>query len=517
MNLMLAHGDGDIFGAFCWWTFLLRFGQYTVHMVPVLLTGVLLAGLLRTRTGRNWLLAGLDASPTPSMLRAAVLGLVAPVGALGALPIASEMLRARIRPSVVLCFLVPAPLFMPWSFGYAADSVGLVNASLVVSCAFFLALLVGAVARIAERSVGDTPPPAAVVEGSQLLGALRAAARISVGWILAYTLVAVGSSAALAAILEPGSIETHLGESSVVTLFELSVPITLANITPDVAVMLASEFWRIGLLTGGVFLVFYSGGAWSLGAFAWSIHRLKRTGLIVALVWLFLAMGISALGNSVLRPPFAGEPDSHGFDTLTQPHNLGGGSPAAGVVAKLRRSIDGNELAITALILLFIAGAIDRLRYRHSSTAPFNEVQPANKTDPPSLYAIHLSLLGAFAVCMVVSVYSYFPPPEELRERLRLQSGNLYEAASTLDSAQYSREEQLAAKMRALNALDRIDDSLVRYPASRAIRFASSSVAALNADQLRRETQKLKLRVEADSTDQLSTEALELVARLARD
>ena len=222
--LLLAHSNGDVFGTLCPWTFMLRFGQSLGDVAPGLLTGVLLAGMLQTPVASRWLRACLDTSLSRSMPRAAFLGLLTPVGALGALPIATQLLRARVRPSVVVCFLSTAGLLMPWSYGYAADEIGILNTSIVLVGGVLAALLAGAVVRLVEGTSRETLGPGPVMAGPQLIGALRAAARLSAGWLWGYVAVAIGCSAALAAMLEPGSIEAHLGERSVATLFELALP-----------------------------------------------------------------------------------------------------------------------------------------------------------------------------------------------------------------------------------------------------------------------------------------------------
>jgi hypothetical protein len=515
MTLLLAHGDGDVFGPFSGWAFLLRFGQYLLQTAPGLLTGVLLAGLLRTRAGRGWLLACLDGAPTRSMLRAAIIGLVAPVGALGALPIASEMLRARVRPSAILCFLVTAPLFMPWTFGHAADRLGLLNACLVLLGSVLLAFVTGLSARAWGCTTQAAPPADAVGPRSQLLVALRAAARLSAGWLWVYVLVAIGSAAALAAVLQPGAIEAHLGEQSIGTLFELAVPIALANIEADLAVVFAGEFWRIGLLTGGVSLAFQLGAAWSLGTLGWCLHRLGRTGAIASIVWLVAALGIAMAGNGVISPARPGEADSHAFDPLTKPYNFGGASPAEGVVQQLRRAADGQAIALAALFILTIAGALDRLRVSRASATSRASTSTAH-SPRYSQFAVRATLSSAAAVCLLASVYSYFPPPDELRDRLRLESGNLTEAAATLENPQRTPDERSAAQLRALNALDRIDDALGRYPVSRAIRFADSSNSALDVTRARRASRRVEELILERAFDPLRTATLDLAEQIAR-
>ncbi len=119
-------------------------------------------------------------------------------------------------------------------------------------------------------------------------------------------------------------------------------------------------------------------------------------------------------------------------------------------------------------------------------------------------------------MCLLASVYTYFPPLEELHDRLRIQSGNLTEAAATLESPHRAPAERSAAKLRALNALDRIDDALSRFSVSRAIRFQGSSAAPLDAEQLRETTGRLRDLIDTGSPDQFKTATLDFTKHLVR-
>jgi hypothetical protein len=72
------------------------------------------------------------------------------------------------------------------------------------------------------------------------------------------------------------------------------------------------------------------------------------------------------------------------------------------------------------------------------------------------------------------------------------------------------------AKCRALNALDRIDDVLNRYPVSRAIRFQGSSVTPLEAAQLRESTRRLRDLIDTDSFAQLRPATLDFTRHLTQ-
>ncbi len=516
MNPLLAHGLVEAFRPFCGWTFLLRCGEFLLMAAPGLVAGVLGAGLLRTRAGHNWVRACLGGERIRSMFRAALLGLIAPVGALGALPIAGELLRAGLRPGVVLCFLITAPLLMPWSFGHAADRIGVGNAALVLLSGVGLALLVGASvrgpARAADAARTGAPPPA----GSEVLRALRGSAGHCVGALPVYVVIAIGSAAAYAALLPPGALERQLEHRSTAALLPVAAPLALAALDPDLAVVLAGEFWRVGSLTGGVWAAILLGAGWNLGTLAWCIHRLGRAGVTASLVWLVMASTLALGGNRLIAPPRLGEPDSHAFDLLTQAPQPAGSSPAGAVVARLRRAAAENPGAVAMLFSLAAAGLVDRQLQARRGAAPLRVAQRSGDEPQCSQSTVRWSLTGAAAVCLAASVYGFFPPPAELRDRLRVECGNLTEAAATLASPERSPTERSAAEIRALNALDRIDDILTRYPVSRAIRGGRPSDAEHDAARAHQASRHIAQLIRQEAGAPVRTAALDLARQLAR-
>jgi len=529
------------------WTFLLRFGQYLLLGAPGLLAGVLLAGWLRTPAAHGWLRACLDTAAPRAMLRAAVLGLLTPVTALGALPIADEMLRARIRPAAVVCFLVTAPLFMPWSFGHAADRLGLLSTGLVLSVCLLVGLSAGLAALWADQARGTRPrtraapgesvrteplptsaasgesppggalpvgtaptdaartdtartsaalcgsaPPAPRTAASPLLVLFRAAANHSAGSWAVQIFLAIGASAALACVLPPGAIEDRLTAPGPATQPGLAVPLALATPDPDLTVVLAGEFRRIGLPAGDILLTFLLGAAWNLGTLAWCLQRLGRAGAVAALTWLALALGAVAAADALPRPAGDGEPDSHAFDLLTRPYHLDNRAPAAAVVAEWRRTGPGGLAALAVLVLLASAGLLERaVRSRRTVAAP-GDPRPWLGEPRCSQSAVRAVLGGAAVACCVMSLYSYFPPSDELHARLRLEAGNLMAAVATFDNAERTAGQRAAARAQALHALDRIDDALARYGVSRAMRLQRSRSALLDVAQLRTTTARVR-------------------------
>jgi len=80
-------------------------------------------------------------------------------------------------------------------------------------------------------------------------------------------------------------------------------------------------------------------------------------------------------------------------------------------------------------------------------------------------------LVVALIGYLLAGVYSHYPPVSELEDRLRLHSGNLFEAAVVLESPRRTPEEQATARTLARNALAGIEETLARYPVAAALRL----------------------------------------------
>lgn len=469
MLSMLAHGDGPVFGPFSTITFVLRFAQTFFLILPALITGFLIAGALRTTRGRAFL-SECFATPMAGLVHATLLGLIAPVGALGALPIASAMLKAKVRAGHVMAFLVGSALFMPWSFGHLADSVGVVNALVIMIAAIMTAIVVGFLTGIGKPSGQGETPDDTEQEASQLIITLRRAARHAASAVWVYVLISLAASSAFAAILEAGSIESHLNESALTTMMELSVPLALANIDSDIGITFAAEFWRIGLLSGGMLVAIMIGAGWCVGTLAWSIHQLRLRGAFGNLVWLACVLGLAAMMHGTLSPIRPGEADSHGFDMLTKPANVDLKYTWSLVGERTLELARQNFSALVALIGLVIFGALERGRPVSKVTSDDDvdrliDVSAVSKLRPVLKSGIVVAIL-----LLIINVYSFYPSPAELRERIRLQSGNLSDAISTMTSESLSAERTASGNVRAMNALDKIDKGLSQLKAAGIVR-----------------------------------------------
>jgi hypothetical protein len=510
--LLLAHGDGDVFGPFSAWTFLLRGGQALLQTAPTLLVGVVLAAFLETPTGRRWVHAFFSGPTWQRLMRAALLGLATPVGAIGALPIASGLSRLGVSPAAVLAFVVTAPLFMPWSFGQAADTMGWTPIVIVVAASLLLAAAVGAVAVRLQRGTSQPHPAPPANTRSQLFIAAQIAARHCAGWLAVCVAAACGASALLAAVLEPGAIEAHLSETTTLTLLELAVPLTLASVTPEVGAVFASEFWRIGLLPGGVLLAFFAGAGVTAGTLIWAVHRLGRLGAAAMLVHITLSLGLAVACNALLTVPRPGEADSHAFDRLTKPYRIPSDAVSTALLRQWSREGAGATLALFTLTGLAVAGLILRHRRQRRPSAPHSGGNEGTALPTPRVARLTLAL--AIAACALASTYGYFPPPHEIDERLQLQSGNLFEAARRLEQADRDQSERLAARRQALNALDRIETLVTRRPVATTLYLAQHDVPTPDPRMIQARVSQLRAHLETTPTDGISRATLALTAQL---
>ncbi len=505
MLSMLAHGDGQVFGPFSTITFVLRFAQTFFLILPTLIAGFLIAGTLRTTRGRAFL-SECFATPMAGLIRATLMGLIAPVGALGALPIASEMLKAKVRHGHVMAFLVGSALFMPWSFGHLADSVGVVNALVILFAAIITAMLVGALTGIGAPSSQVKNLDNTEQGSSQLIFALRAAARHVASSVWVYVFMSLAASSTFAAILEAGSIESHLNESARTTMLELSVPLALANIDSDYGITFASEFWRIGLLSGGMLVAIMIGAGWCIGTLAWSVHRLRLRGVFGNLVWLACVLGLGAIMHGTLSPVRPGEADSHGFDMLTMPANVELKYTWSLVGERTLELASQNLPALVALIGLTMFGVLDRSKPREKITKAENAQPYPEASSTIQRKSLRTALSIVTMLLLAINIYSFYPHPEELATRMRLESGNLADAISVMTSSAEGGERFENGQARALNALDRIELASSRIRVASTIRGLDDDIPAHSLFDL---SQEIRSKVSANEMDDLRTLALE--------
>jgi uncharacterized membrane protein YraQ (UPF0718 family) len=112
MERWLIRGSGGHFegwwteGSTILWSGVLRMAQTFAEALPFVIVGMLSAGILRGMVGPERLRSMLGVGRWTGPMRAWGLGLLLPICALGALPVALELRRARIPSGTVISFVL---------------------------------------------------------------------------------------------------------------------------------------------------------------------------------------------------------------------------------------------------------------------------------------------------------------------------------------------------------------------------------------------------------------------------
>ncbi len=110
---------------------------------PFLLSGVLFAGLMRGMLGHQQLNSLLGGGGFQGALRGWILGISLPVCALGALPVALELKRARLSNGTLLSFTTVAPVMNPISVAYGISHVDFMTFMAFMFGSFFISVALG--------------------------------------------------------------------------------------------------------------------------------------------------------------------------------------------------------------------------------------------------------------------------------------------------------------------------------------------------------------------------------------
>lgn len=110
---------------------------------PFLLSGVLFAGLMRGMLGHQKLYSLLGGKGFQGALRGWILGISLPVCALGALPVALELKRARLSHGTILSFTTVAPVMNPISVAYGISHIEFMTFLSFMVGSFFISVTLG--------------------------------------------------------------------------------------------------------------------------------------------------------------------------------------------------------------------------------------------------------------------------------------------------------------------------------------------------------------------------------------
>jgi uncharacterized protein len=437
--IVLAHGGGvqsfltdlDTIG----WSALLRMLETVASAAPYLVVGLVFAGILRGMVGAARLQSLLGAGPWRGPFRAWALGTMLPVCALGAVPIAYELKRARIASGTLLTFLLAAPLFNPITLIYAISVVPLTTLIYFVCGTFVISVGIGGIWNTwidpAPHDEGAAPlgpipvpleqPPARSMLRLMVVG--ETTARGLSGAILVDFALVILAMGLAGAFLPYGLFQVALTRENPMSPLLTALVSVLLYVNPVEAVRVVGLTIRDGFSVGAAFS-FLVIGAGSITAvvngirreFGWRrVSQFAGLLLLPTLAWAYAA-------DLVLPHSAIAQSHTHAFDNLTRlnaaPHRL---EKLATIVEELwqRQPLD-QRIGLWALGGIAVAGAILKLAgvdsQRLMRTTCVDQELAAEARWNRALTPTQLTVASLVGLCAVLvgGLYVYYPAPDSI-------------------------------------------------------------------------------------------------------
>ncbi len=389
-------------------TFVLRLGEAVIALVPDLLVGVLIAGLLRHLVGDERL-RGWFGSPWKTALAAIAL----PVGAAGILPVAVVLHRAGASvAAVVTTFLVGGaigPLSMAYLLERATPSATLVLVVMLIAMAITLYLLLP---KTAGEPAGDDAPG--------MLPAL-AEAKPLLKTVTLPLLIGIVVFAATAAFFPPSFVGEAMHNPAPLHLVAALVMPIIGVYPPTITSLFSGEA-AAGVYPGAAWTML-TGGGLTIASFVllFKLAGGKTAATVTGLLLAAILVGFFALHLTPRLVTLAAE-DSHAFDRLSRPFHLLDGD--AGPVASILSSWADTATAVcilSGIFLLILAFApMPRVGHERSAFA--------------SAGAIMAIAAVGIAVWAIGTLYVYFPSAPVVLSQMRHAEGDLSAALGTNDA-----------------------------------------------------------------------------------
>jgi uncharacterized protein len=444
--IVLAHGGGvqsflTDYDTMVW-SALLRMVETVASAAPYLVVGLVFAGILRGIVGAARLQSLLGAGPWRGPLRAWALGTVLPVCAVGALPIAYELKRARIPSGTVLTFLLAAPLFNPITLIYGVSIVPLWTLIYLLCGTFAISIGIGGIWNtwIDSSPPFDPAPPldAAALDSASLplerpparsmlrlvVAAETAARGFSGAFLVDFALVVFAMGLA-GAFLPHGIFQTSLRRDNPFSPL-LTAPVgLLLYVNPTEAMRVVGLTIRDGFSVGAAFS-FLMIGAGTIAAVVNGIRRefgWRRVGQFAALLLVSTLAWACAAGLVLPRFSSVTQSHTHAFDGLTRlnaaPHELG--KLAVLFEDVWQRQPPNERIGLWALGGLLVAGAI--LKLSGAKTDPGRLMRTTFDPEPAAesrwnraLTPTQLRVIALVGTCLLLvgGLYLYYPAADQI-------------------------------------------------------------------------------------------------------
>lgn len=408
------------------WSGVLRFVEAIVAAAPFLLVGVFVAGVLRGMLGTQRIREIFGADHWSGPIRAWFIGILLPVCALGALPVARELRRAGVPSGTVLSFVLVAPVLNPISIAYGLSHIAMYTLVYFAVGTLIVSLAIGFVWNRLISSRADVMPESAERLPGTGLARLKVAglttARGLVGPDAVDWLLAVFTVGLLGAFLPFGVMQRGLTPDNVwapVIMAGVAIPV---YVTPFDVMAQFGLIVRDGYSMGAAFALIVLGAGSNVGVANW-IRR--DYGLRPLMIFITLLLGITlVLGYAADRTIATGEiyaEHTHAFDSFTRVYQVSWAEAGpTWLINKIARDIRPAELA--GLLVVLIIGGIGALtwlggeRFSVDRIMKIEQERVRDSAWNPALPS--WAVAGIFAVGTVATgvglLYVLYPHPTEV-------------------------------------------------------------------------------------------------------
>jgi uncharacterized protein len=392
--------------------FPLRALQTIALCSPTLLCGMLTAGFFRAVFGEGNVHRWLGRGTPGDLSRAAAIGTLLPVCSIGVLPVLLTLHAMGVRRGPLVVLALTGPLVTPWTLGYCLDRAGLSGGGLLLAGNALIALAAGWTAGQTADDVAAEP--VTFPSKSISLNLLWSAGRSFDRRVLSLLIIGAAGSGAVAVFIPPNAVGDGLVERTLAHATALSIVPLLTYVNPEMAALQAGEVVHASNMPGLVIPLVALGSAVHLGTLVLLVKAAgARTAIKVAGTVFAAALACGVASDVVLYDPAYSPEDSHAFEDFGRPFHLldHPSGPIAGFTDRLRRPLGLNQLlAGVGVVVLAVAASKLPNRGRRADHAA-GEGTPSRHADS--------ALLIAVAAMLLITIYTYVPPPTPLANELQ--------------------------------------------------------------------------------------------------
>jgi uncharacterized protein len=421
---------------------LTRMFQGMVVSAPTLLTGLLIAAVLRYYLGPAETRRLFGGESIRGLPQAWLIGMLLPVCSIGVLPILRELHRARVRPGAMTAFALSAPLFNPLSLLY-----GLTLSRPIVIISFALAslVLVTLLGTIWDRcskretSLADDADPDTGEAAQEIIGLRRMVALLVFS---ARELVGPSGVLALIALSGLGILGAALPYGALQSSFEMNdtwAPARMALLAVPVYATPMMAMGQLGMMfvhsnsPGAALAMLLLGAGMNLATLYWFVNRYGFRALsvwFVSLISIVLVVSY-AIDRPLILPGAEPAGHTHAFDVYATPFAPGSSLDWAMIRDTATRRFEIFEVLgiamlglLAALGLVFHAMRWDETRFQGAGAA---ELPSYDRIVPRSV--LGLTMLGGLIAFSIVGCFAYYPPAKVCLEEISVARGEAYTAA----------------------------------------------------------------------------------------